>query len=364
MKINNISAYNFRNFENIFIDNFGNNIFIYGKNGSGKTNFLELIYFTYHFKSFRNIKENLICKRDEQFFSIELDDSFSKRKIIYFKDKGKKLNYIGGEKFKKIFVPYLNSRYMIYFYYSSENRRSYFDKFLLFIDEKYKELISKYYEIINTKKSIILKNLNNRNFIVDQFLILNENLSELIFDISKIRSDFIINLNRHISQIDLYWDYKIKYNSYFNEKDKYLIKKILNNYIDDEIRLKRYKGIHNDKFEFLKSDLKIELTGSYADFKIFFIILNFALISYYKEIFGFYPVILFDDYFQEIDIENIRKISLIINKIFNNNTQIFFSSSKKFDEISKQYFIDINFDNFFIIENNVIKESLNYHFNE
>lgn len=53
MKINSINIYNFRNYENLFV-NFDENINIFiGKNGSGKTNLLESIYFLAVTKSHR-----------------------------------------------------------------------------------------------------------------------------------------------------------------------------------------------------------------------------------------------------------------------------------------------------------------------
>lgn len=339
MNIKAISAYNFRNFENINISEFRNNIFIYGENGAGKTNFLELLYFSYVNKSFRSVKENLICKNSENFFSINLEDNFSKRKIIYFREKGKKVNFEGDERLKKVFIPYFNSKYMIQFYINTENRRFFLDKFYFFIDKEYQDLINEYYKELTSKKLLINSSLEKIN-IKSKIFTLNENFSKNIYKIVLKRELLTRELNEYLNYFKDYWNFEIRYNSIFKNKEEKEIVKILNDNFDNELRFKRYKGIHNDKYEFLKDGIKIEINGSFADFKIFFLLLNFSLMFYYKKIYDFYPIILCDDYFNEIDKFNILKIKEIFFKNFYNKAQLFYTSSKEKEEFD---FFDINY---------------------
>ena len=70
MKINSINIYNFRNYENLFV-NFDENINIFiGKNGSGKTNLLESIYFLAVTKSHRAYVEKSLINNNKDVMKI------------------------------------------------------------------------------------------------------------------------------------------------------------------------------------------------------------------------------------------------------------------------------------------------------
>ncbi len=65
-----ISFYNFRNLENETVDTSAPEIFLVGKNGQGKTNFLESLYFSAYGTSFRTRSVSQIFKKDTKEFSI------------------------------------------------------------------------------------------------------------------------------------------------------------------------------------------------------------------------------------------------------------------------------------------------------
>ncbi|HHW69468.1 MAG TPA: AAA family ATPase, partial [Tenericutes bacterium] len=86
MYLKNIKLTNFRNYSYIDID-FENGInILYGKNGNGKTNLLEAIYFLGITKSHRSFIDNNLTKKNENFFLLNgrlLDNSIPTTLEIY-----------------------------------------------------------------------------------------------------------------------------------------------------------------------------------------------------------------------------------------------------------------------------------------
>lgn len=90
-----VSLYNFRNLENATIDVSSPEIFLVGKNGQGKTNFLESLYFSAYGNSFRTRSLNQIFAKDTNEFSIRAlykeSEQLSHTIAVTAKDKKKEI---------------------------------------------------------------------------------------------------------------------------------------------------------------------------------------------------------------------------------------------------------------------------------
>ncbi|MDR1948925.1 MAG: DNA replication/repair protein RecF, partial [Spirochaetaceae bacterium] len=60
----------FRNLADIDVDTGGREIFLIGKNGQGKTNFLEALYFSAYASSFRGVRDGELARTGEKDFSV------------------------------------------------------------------------------------------------------------------------------------------------------------------------------------------------------------------------------------------------------------------------------------------------------
>jgi DNA replication and repair protein RecF len=69
MALTQINLKNFRNYSDAGVDTDADLVLILGPNASGKTNFLESIYFLSRLKSFR-APDNLLVKSQEDYFKI------------------------------------------------------------------------------------------------------------------------------------------------------------------------------------------------------------------------------------------------------------------------------------------------------
>ncbi len=97
-----VSFYNFRNLENTTVDISQPEVFLVGKNGQGKTNFLESLYISAYGNSFRTRSINQIFKKDTNEFSIRVlykaSEQVSHTISVTVQDKKKEIQ----KNFKKI----------------------------------------------------------------------------------------------------------------------------------------------------------------------------------------------------------------------------------------------------------------------
>ena len=314
MKIDSLSLMNFRNYETLNIS-FGDLNIIYGLNGSGKTNIIEAIYTLALTKSFRinndkvmikkgkikaKIKGNVLKNGDENTFGVEISND------------GKVVT-INGEKQDKV-SDYV-SRINVILFNPSDTR---------FIDEapmiRRKMLnieisqIYKEYLVILTNYQRILKQRNfylrgmyvNGSYTNTYLDILTKKLVEFGKVICKYRQDFIDNINKYIAsnyeKIFGSGTLKIRYVSTFkNKSEDDLIKRYKDNYQKELSVGKTLEGIHHDDIVFVLDNNNLKEWGSEGQRKNAIISFKLAEINVINEIKGYYPILILDDLFSELD---------------------------------------------------------------
>ena len=89
-----LSLNNFRNLKNDKIDLSAKEVFFVGKNGQGKTNLLEALYFVSYGNSFRTHVDLQLIQKGQEFFSLKTlyqrdDKSLHQVSVQYEKNKKK-----------------------------------------------------------------------------------------------------------------------------------------------------------------------------------------------------------------------------------------------------------------------------------
>ena len=320
MKLKKLEAINFRNYSNIQL-NFNSDekyLILKAKNGTGKTNLIEFIYYFTYLKSFRNVlDQDLIKKNNENFIiKIEYEDSDfineikikykNKKKEIYFNNKLiKKTSEIFG---KFISIIFSNDDLQIIIGNPS-NRRKFFDMFFSIIDYEYFIYLKKYNSIIK-QKNYLLKTKNNNKLIK----IYNLQLSECIEYIIKKRENYINKISYDFSN-------KYQFIGNFDQKIKIIYKKSIENNttsINDFLNQKIIKelqfgfsiyGIHRDDFVFLINEQQFSKFASFGQARLASLVIKLIQAEYYFQYKNKLPILLFDDVILELD--NIRKKKII-----------------------------------------------------
>ncbi|MCL2380321.1 MAG: DNA replication and repair protein RecF [Treponema sp.] len=165
-----VRTVSFRNLADTEVDVRGKDVFLAGKNGQGKTNFIESLYFCSYASSFRGVKDKELVRNGEKDCSVavSLDTSLYSKVSVQIKD-GKKVITLDGnhlEDRKEL----LSVAPVIIFCHEDmefaagtpERRRWFFDQTRSIWDSLYLDDLRKYRHVLKTRNSLFRKNGNTR----------------------------------------------------------------------------------------------------------------------------------------------------------------------------------------------------------
>ncbi len=270
MIIEKISLKGFRNYLNSeFIFQEGIN-FITGKNGIGKTNIVEAISVISSIKSFKNAKDEVITKRDSDYYycSADLKEQNFQMNVEagYDKNNSKKKIKVNGKEicnfsdfYGKVITVFFTPDDVYILTESPDKRRKYFDSVISKYDNYYLRNILEYKKIIKTR-NLILKEIREKNRKRSDLDIWNRMFSEKTEKIVNKRIQFSEIFNnifsaeyKKISEYDAVpvFSYKSDFKN-FNENDIY-------NFLGKNIESEIYAGF--SKFGPHKDDYLFQING-------------------------------------------------------------------------------------------------------
>ena len=336
MKIDSLSLMNFRNYETLNIS-FGNLNIIYGLNGSGKTNIIEAIYTLALTKSFRinndkvmikkgkikaKIKGNVLKNGDENTFGVEISND------------GKVVT-INGEKQDKV-SDYVSKINVILFNPSDTRlideapmiRRKMLNIEISQIYKEYLVILTNYQRILKQRNFYLRGMYVNGSYTNTYLDILTKKLIEYGSIICKYREKFVDNINKYIAsnyeKIFGSGTLKIRYVSTFkNKSEDDLIKRYKDNYQKELSVGKTLEGIHHDDIVFVLDNNNLKEWGSEGQRKNAIISFKLAEINVINEIKGYYPILILDDFFSELDKEKVTNLLGMLDR----NVQTFMTTT-------------------------------------
>lgn len=318
MYLKNIKLKNFRNYSSIDI-NFYNGInILYGKNGNGKTNLLEAIYFLALTKSHRTFVDNNLIKNSENFLFVKgevLDNDIPTILEVYMKD-GKKILKKDNNLIRRI-TDYINTFNIIIFHPddleiikgSPDTRRRFLNIEISQVYTEYLDIIANYNKILKIRNNY----LKEKNIDSNYLDVITDKLTEISIQIYLIRNKYIQRINDHISKIykdlaetnGLKINYKtsidIDFKNTDNLKDK--LKDFYNSKLENDIKYgtTRY-GPHKDDFEFTVNGKNLKFFGSQGQQRMAILAFKLSEIEILLKYKNKKPIILLDDVFSELDL--------------------------------------------------------------
>ncbi len=330
MRLKKIELTNFRNYDKYKIDDLSNINIIIGDNGIGKTTILESIYVCSLARSFKNNDEGVMLKNGKDFFKIKIstEENGKNKTLEYvYTPKGKKTKINNSLKRR---ISEFISQYKVIIFSPDElklvkespnTRRNYLNVSLSQINKNYLKILNSYNTLIKNKNEYLKKMYINSNSDVLYLDLLDQKIASLGKEICTVRNEYIERINKYIQKIfkkfkkqdTLY----IKYESAFLNKSEEEIIKLLKKNRNKEMELGQTStGIHRDDFDFIYNNTSARDYASQGLQKIILLSLKMSELEilindYYEE-----PILLLDDLFSELDIDN-------RNSILNNlNTKI------------------------------------------
>ncbi|MBC7320743.1 DNA replication and repair protein RecF [bacterium] len=333
MILNGIELFSYRNYSHLLLRFDPHiNIFI-GPNGAGKTNLLEAIYFLSNGELKRGKKDTDAVKWGEPFTwvrgEVSYDDGRISKLVTQIKFDGEKAFSINGK-----IVPlkrYLGSFYTVSIFDkdyeivtgSPDKRRAFLDEFTVDIDTEYYFVLNRYRDtLIRRNKILRTKDFDRR---------LLDSLTELLIELGE---KIIIGRHRSISI----------YNEYLKrERERFGIDvRIESSYMTENVdeSLKIYRERFNSsraKEEAIgltlvgphREDVLIKIDGrdsrsfaSNGEVQVILFLLKIAQLELIRELKGYKPVLIIDEFLNRLDDKNSR---IILSAIEDESPQLFAS---------------------------------------
>ena len=322
MRITKIEASGIRNYRSLNISfNKGINA-LYGRNGSGKTNIVEIIDYVTIGKSFKADSDEELINFEEEFAKVKIEyDRKQKNEIkiiLYGEGKKifkndielKKLSLLPGNLIDILFTP----QDVFLFKDSPTIRRRLIDVTLSSIDKQYLVELSNYKRLLKDRNTVLKGELFDEKYLQ----IITEQMTESEFYIYSKRKWLVDKINNLITGIYRRLDEEnnelfIKYNPFIQEenKEKYVFEALKRYNETKETDLKRKSttdGIHREDIETLLNEREISLFGSQGQNRMACLALKFSLYEIVKSEIGEDPILILDDVLSELDVIHQEKL--------------------------------------------------------
>lgn len=326
MYLENLSIINFKNIsDKQFRFTKKVNCFV-GKNGIGKTNILDAIFYLSNGKSYFNPIANQNIKHNEDFFVI--DGVFSqenhKEQIVCSLKKGqKKVVKRNGKSYDKLsdhigLIPLviISPSDQDLISEGSETRRRFIDSVISQQDNLYLQQLIQYQKVLSQRNALLKQFAQNRYFDRETLEIYNEPLVSLASSIYEKRrefmKDFLPIFQKYHSKITNNQEVvNLKYNSLLETVP---MKDLLEqNLSKDSVLQYTSAGIHKDDLIFEIENHPLKKFGSQGQQKSFLIALKLAQFDFIKKQNGKLPILLFDDIFDKLDAHRVQQIIDMVN---------------------------------------------------
>lgn len=339
MYLSHLNILNYKNIRQTELNfNAGINCFV-GKNGAGKTNLLDSVYYLSFCKSyFNSIDSQVICHEQDFLVLQGIYQRNSTEEEIYagIKRNQKKQFKRNKKEYPKLsdhigLLPLVmvspgDERLIVE---GSEQRRKYIDSVISQCDKTYLDYLIRYNRALNQRNVLVKNSRSNVANLESQLEIWDNQLKLLGSFIFEKRTYFI---NELMPVFQKYYNFisngneqvEMIYHSHHQKGD--LLELLKKSREKDMVLGYTTKGIHRDDLDLLLNGFPVKKDGSQGQKKSFLIALKLAQFEFLNAYNGFAPILLLDDVFDKLDDERgNRLIELVSDDSFK---QIFITDTQ------------------------------------
>jgi len=323
MKLEHLTIVNYKNVHEANLDFSGNvNCFV-GKNGMGKTNLLDAIYYLSFCKSFNNVVDSQVITHGEDFFMLkglyELNNQPEEIQCGY-KNKSKKSFKRDGKEYKRLSdhigllpIVMLTPADSILLSGGSEERRRFMDMVIAQFNKQYLNALIRYNGALQQRNNLLKAEDANIDSVL--FRVCEEQLDFYGQQLYQARKSFVEEFNpvfqEFYQQISLDREQvSLTYTSHFEQGS---LLPLLDETRSRDLALQyTTRGAHKDDIQMKIGDYAMKQTGSQGQNKTFLVTLKLAQFDFLRRMGHTTPILLLDDIFDRLDGDRVEQIIKLV----------------------------------------------------
>lgn len=314
MALSSLRFVSFRNLADAEIDAGAKDIFLIGKNGQGKTNFLEAVYFCSYASSFRSVNDRELVKNGAKGCSAQaVFDSDLYKKVLVKIENGKKSVVIDGKKVDDRKELISVSPCVVFCYEDMafaagppENRRWFFDQSLSLCDQVYLDDLRNYRKTLKTR-NLVLKEYGRAgsaetlDALDSQLAVYGLNIMKKRAESAKLFSETFTPLYEQVSGIA---GVAARYAPSWKEADEAGIAAFLQARREGDFAFgSTFAGPHRDRYIFAYKGAEFARNASTGQKRLLALLMRTAEAKRFSIMTGKKPILLLDDVLLELDPE-------------------------------------------------------------
>lgn len=326
MQINEISIVNYKNLIEVDLEFSPRlNCFI-GKNGAGKTNLLDAIYYLSFCKSFFSSSDQLNINHDESFFMLSggYNRMDSYENISVGLRQGQKKQFKRNSKAYKKLQEHIGLLPLVMLTPSdlslilggSDERRKFMDGVISQYNANYLNDLVRYNRALQQRNNLLKQFAQNRYFDDELLSVWDAQIVEYGMRIHKERKTFVEQLipvfQKHYTFVssDSEQVKLVHESALYDNNLEDLLKESLRK---DQAVQYTTQGIHKDDLVFYLGEHPIKKLGSQGQKKTYLVALKLAQYEFIKQLSGLKPILLLDDVFDKLDHTRVEQIIKIVS---------------------------------------------------
>lgn len=339
MKLESLELVNFKNYLSAQLSFDGKFICFTGKNGQGKTNMLDAIYYLSLTKSFLNPVDMANIKHEEPFFRIAgnyvLDDK-SLHSVVCLQERNQRKKIIVNDKVCERFADHIGEFPLVIIspadfelFSTSEERRKFIDNTISQFDKTYLDNLLQYNRIL-AQRNRLLKNITDQKDDVTLLDPYDFQLEQYAHPIHQMRKEFLTGF---LPLFNSYYQDIARTNEsvetvYETELENYSLGELLKKFRSRDIAMGHTTcGIHREDFTFKINGFHAKKFGSQGQQKSFLIALKLAKHKYIGIRRNTIPLLLIDDLHDKLDAFRVGHLFDLLNN--GGFDQIFITDTQK-----------------------------------
>ncbi|MDR1618939.1 MAG: DNA replication and repair protein RecF [Treponema sp.] len=318
-----LGTVSFRNLADTSVDTGGKDVFLVGKNGQGKTNFLEALYFSAYASSFRGVRDAELARTGEKDFSVVAAlSSGEDGKILAKCQGGKKTVLVNGKRVEDrkdllSVIPCIVFCHedMEFVAGSPERRRWFFDQCLSLCDPLYLDDLRRFRRVLKARNTFlkdhapahagITKDDSTLDVLDIQFV---QYGMKLIAEREKAAAAFSGIFGPLYEEVSGIAGVTVHYQpSWKGGRAEKTIAWLGQRRENDRIAGTSLSGPHRDRYSFVRGGADFSEKASTGQRRLLALLLRIAQARRFSEMAGKNPVLLLDDVLLEMDGEKRRK---------------------------------------------------------